>query len=484
MKHYLAIDIGASSGRHILGHRDAEGHLRLEEVYRFDNSQVERGGHACWDVGALFANVVAGLKACAARGVVPESVAIDTWGVDFVLLDSDGRECSDAVAYRDRRTEGVDAIAEAAISPQELYSRAGIQKMSFNTLYQLLALKRDDPAALERAAVLLLMPEYLNYRLTGKIVHDYTNATTTNLVNAAAKDWDVGVIDRLGLPRRIFGPLSMPGAEVGALLPEVAREAGFQTRVVLAASHDTASAYLAVPARDDRSVYISSGTWSLLGVENAEPITSEASRQAGFTNEGGYAYRFRYLKNIMGLWMLQSIRRELNGTDYVAGRDRGASEAALATLADFDRTRTYSFADIEALARAARCDAIVDVNAQRFMAPESMTAEVLAACAEAGVAPPATVGELALCVYRSLAACYAKAIAGLESMTGKRYTAVNIVGGGCRDCFLNELTAAATGLEVIAGPVEGTAVGNLIVQALAAGEFHDLAEARAAIVRE
>ena len=480
MRYFLAIDIGASSGRHILGHIDADGSLALEEIYRFDNSQIERGGHVCWNPDALFASVVAGLKACAEKGITPESVAIDTWGVDFILLDEDLRECSDAVAYRDLRTDGMDAAVAALVPDAELYARTGIQKISFNTIYQLMALKKENPAALEKAAHLLLIPEYLNFRLTGKIVHDYTNATTTSLVNAAACNWDLALIERLGLPRRIFGQLSMPGTAIGPLKPEIAAETGLHANVVLAATHDTASAYLAVPARDDKSVYISSGTWSLLGVENAAPITTEASRLANFTNEGGYAYRFRYLRNIMGLWMIQSIRRELNGTAYVQGRDTGAAASA---LADFEPGRKYSFADLESLARAAECDTVIDVNAQRFMAPQSMIAEVRAACAEAGTKVPATVGELVLCVYRSLADCYRRAIEGLSSITGKRYTTVNIVGGGCRDGFLNELTAKATGLEVVAGPTEGTAVGNLIVQMLAAGVFPDLAKARAAIRR-
>lgn len=482
--YFLAIDIGASSGRHILGHRDSKGQLRLEEIFRFDNTQVERNGHACWDMESLFGNVVAGIKECSKRGITPKSLAIDTWGVDFVLLDNSLKECCDAVAYRDKRTEGMDAVVEALVPREELYSRAGIQKMSFNTIYQLMALKRENPEALEKAAYMLMIPEYLAFRLTGNIVHDYTNATTTNLVDAAAKTWDLATIDKLGLPRRIFGALAMPGVDVGSLLPELAMETGFDGKVVLAASHDTASAFLAVPARDDKAVYISSGTWSLLGVENMQPITTRESMLAGFTNEGGYLYRYRFLKNIMGLWMIQSIRRELNGTAYVKGRAEDAEGArALAALADYEPGRKYSFADLETLARAAHYDTIIDVNAQRFMAPESMVAEVRKAAEESGATPPATVGELILCVYRSLADCYHQSIKGLSLITGKRYTSINIVGGGCRDGFLNSLTADATGLEVFTGPTEGTAVGNLIVQMITAGVFVDLADARSAIVR-
>lgn len=482
-RYFLAIDIGASSGRHILGHVE-NGRIVLEEVFRFDNVQVRRNGHDCWDVDQLFDSVVAGIRKCGEIGKVPETLAIDTWGVDFVLLDRDSKPCSDAVAYRDARTEGIDAVVEAAVPAAELYSRTGIQKMPFNTIYQLVALKREDPASLDKAACMLMMPEYLAFRLTGRIVHDYTNATTTNLVDAERKDWDFATIDKLGLPRRIFGPLSMPGTPVGPLLPGVAAATGFSCQVVLTASHDTASAYLAVPARDDRAVYISSGTWSLLGVENAAPITSEASRRANFTNEGGYAYRFRYLKNIMGLWMIQSIRRELNGTLYVRGKDAAGASTAGAAAADVPFVRAgviYSFADLERLARADTYAGTVDVADNRFMAPESMIREVCAALAEKGEPAPTTVGALMRCVYRSLARCYAAAIRGLSSVTGKQYTSVNIVGGGCKDLFLNELTAEETGLEVFAGPVEGTAIGNLIVQFLAAGVFRSLDEARKGI---
>ena len=479
-RYFLAIDIGASSGRHILGHVD-DGHIVAEEVHRFDNRLVRRGGHDCWDVDALFDGVVEGIAKCVASGRFPTSIAIDTWGVDFVLLDDKLRPCCDAVSYRDSRTNGADDIVSASIPPDELYSRTGIQKLPFNTVYQLAALRRDDPGALERAAHLLLMPEYLNFRLTGKIVHDYTNATTTNLVNAVTRDWDWEAIDRLGFPRRIFGRLSMPGAEVGALLPEVAAATGHAGRVVLTASHDTASAYLAVPARDDRAVYISSGTWSLLGVENDVPITTEASRLANFTNEGGYNYRFRFLKNIMGLWMIQSIRRELNGVSYVKGREAGS--AAASALAAGRNGRPFSFQELEELARESGYEGSVDVDDRRFLAPASMVVEVIAACAEGGFAPPRTVGDLMRCVYRSLAFCYRDAIKGLSALTGRGFTSINIVGGGCRDAFLNELTAAETGLDVFAGPAEGTAIGNLIVQMISADVFPNLAAARAAIVR-
>ncbi len=472
MKNYLAIDIGASSGRHIIG-RVEDGKITLEEVYRFVNSQVRRDGHDCWDMEKLVESVKAGIDEAMKKGPI-ESIGIDTWGVDFVLLDENNEICCDTVAYRDARTKGADAEIEAQVmSFADLYSRCGIQKTAFNTIYQLWALKKEHPEQLEKAAKFLMVPEYLNFRLTGNIVHEYTDSSTTSLLDAAKKDWDYDLIEKLGLPRRIFGKLEMPGATVGEYKG---------VKVVLPAMHDTGSAYLAVPARDDRAVYLSSGTWSLLGVENEQAITTKESCEANFTNEGGAWGRYRYLKNIMGLWMIQSIRRELNGVSYVEGKGAEATKEALAALADYEKGHDYSFSELSMIARGQAYNVIVDVNDSRFLNPDSMIGEVMKAAAETGK-PPSTVGELMQCVYISLAECYANAIKNLAEITGKVYTSVNIVGGGCQDKYLNALTAEATGLEVFTGPIEGTAIGNLIVQMIAGGEFADLAAARAAIVR-
>jgi len=478
MNYHLAIDIGASSGRHILGHLE-DGKIALEEVYRFDNSQIRKDGHDCWDMQALAREVLAGIKACKDAGKIPSSVGIDTWGVDFVLVGENGLPVSDMVAYRDKRTEGADALVEALVPPEELYARCGIQKMAFNTIYQLAALKKEHPEQLEAAHRLLMVPDYLNFVLTGKMSNEYTDASTSSLVNARAKDWDWDVIEKLGLPRKIFGKLEMPGTVLGPFTAEVAASVGFQAQVVLPATHDTGSAFLAVPARDDKAVYLSSGTWSLLGVENMEPITTPAAHAANFTNEGGAWHRFRFLKNIMGLWMIQSIRRELNGVDYVAGKGTGADVWA-AAISDYEKGRSYSYNDLEMAARAAAdFQGIVDANDARFLSPDSMIAEVLAAAD----VKPSTVGELVQCVYRSLAKCYAAMIARLSEIVGKEYTSLNIVGGGSKDGYLNELTRAETGLEVFAGPAEGTAIGNLIIQFIVSGELADLSAARAAVAR-
>ena len=389
----------------------------------------------------LWNGILGGLKKCREIGKIPATIGIDTWAVDFVLLDENGSMIGDAVAYRDGRTQGADKIADALIPASDLYARAGIQKQIFNTIYQLLALQKEHP-------------------------QEYTNATSTNLVNAAAKTWDLDLIRRLGLPEKLFTELSMPGTVVGNLTEEIQKEVGFDAVVILPATHDTGSAFLAVPAKDDNAVYLSSGTWSLLGVENEEPICTEASRRQNFTNEGGAWYRFRYLKNIMGLWMIQSIRRELNGVAYVAGRTSKYADG-----------RQWSFPDlIEAARGAADFISEVDANDNSFLAPDSMIDAIKAYCERTGQAVPGTVGEIMQCVYRSLSRCYKEAIDSLSELTGRTYTSINIVGGGCQDMYLNEMTAKATGLPVYAGPVEGTAV-----QLIAAGEYRDLQAARDAV---
>lgn len=476
MLYHLAIDIGASSGRHILGHLE-NGRMVLEEIHRFDNRQVHKNGHDCWDIDHLWQGILDGLKACKALGKIPATVGIDTWAVDFVLLDQNGRMVGDAVAYRDSRTEGADQLVEAKISAADLYACTGIQKQPFNTIYQLAALQKEHPEQLETAHSLLMIPDYFHYLLTGVQKQEYTNATSTGLVHAAKKTWDRDLLDALGLPRRLFGPLSMPGTVVGPLRDEIAAQVGFQTTVVLPATHDTGSAFLAVPAGDDRAVYLSSGTWSLLGVENEAPITSEASRAQNFTNEGGAWYRYRYLKNIMGLWMIQSIRRELNGVEYVAGKERAAW-----TLDVQPGEKQWTFPDLIAAAEsAADFPSVVNANDERFLAPASMIAAVQATCETTGQPAPRTVGQLMQCVYRSLTLCYKNAIVGLSQLTGKTYTAIHIVGGGCQDNYLNRMTATICRLPVWAGPVEGTAIGNLVIQMIHGGEFADLAAARQCI---
>ena len=460
---FLAVDIGASSGRHIVG-TVRDGKITLQEVYRFENGVHRENGHLCWDIDALAKEVVNGLKAAHEAGYAPATIGIDTWAVDFVLLDAENHRIGDAVAYRDERTEGVRESLEReyGLTFAEHYARTGIQYQPFNTVYQLMALKKEHPEQLAAAKTFLMIPDYLNYLLCGVAANEYTNASTTALVSASGKDWDDELIEKLGLPRGIFQPIKTAGTVLGRFTPEIRAQVGFDAEVILPATHDTGSAFLAVPARDEFAAYLSSGTWSLLGVENPQAITTAASRAANFTNEGGYEYRYRYLKNIMGLWMIQSIRREL-------GAQTG--------------TRP-SFPELIAAAKgAANFTSCVDPDDGRFLAPASMIEEVKAACRDTNQPVPATTGEVMQCVYNSLTQDYRRAIGTLQGLTGKTYTSLNIVGGGSQDAYLNRQTANATGLTVFAGPTEGTALGNLMVQFIHAGIFADLAEARAAIKR-
>ena len=472
MKTYLAVDIGASSGRHILGWLE-DGKMRLSEVYRFKNGAAQKNGRLCWDADGLQRHVLAGLRACAAHGapegsalagcapeaLLPESVSIDTWGVDFVLLDENLNRIGDAVAYPNRRTLGVPEKQEADLPFSELYARTGIQRQVYNTVYQLWSLRQAAPEQLERAAHFLMMPDYLAFTLTGVCANEYTIASTSALLNARERTWDAEILKRIGVPAHIFHPVRMAGEPLGRLTPAVREAAGFDTLVRLAPSHDTASAFLAVPARDENAVFLSSGTWSLIGVENPEPITTAESRAQNFTSEGGYAYRYRYLKNIMGLWMLQNIRRELGQTRF----------------------------DFELLAKLAESAADypgrVDVNDGRFLAPDNMQEAVRVVLRENGFKEKPTAAQTLSCVYHSLAESYAEAVRGLEKITGRAFTSLNIVGGGSQDAYLNQLTADATGLPVYAGPTEGTAIGNIAVQMIAGGALRDVQHARD-VIRE
>ena len=470
---YAAVDIGASSGRVVVGEVAKDGTIQLTEIHRFDNIQKRSDGHDCWDVDMLFRETVAGLAKCKEAGFAPKTVGIDTWAVDFVLLDENDQVLGDAVAYRDERTNGMYAVADAIMSHDAVYRRTGIQRQPFNTIYQLLALKREHPEQLAAAKTFLMIPDYLAFLLTGTKANEYTNASTTCLLNARTQNWDESILEAFDIPRGMFCDIVMPGTNLGAVSPAIEQQIGYATHIIAPATHDTGSAYLAVPARDADAVFLSSGTWSLLGVENEGPITSDASRFQNFTNEGGFELRFRFLKNIMGLWMIQSIRRELNGVDYVAGKGAGHE------LAD----KQWGFGDLieatrEADERASAPAPQVNVNDDRFLAPDSMIEEIKQACRETGQAVPEGVGELMRCVYASLTSCYADSIAELSALTGRAYTSINIVGGGCQDAYLNQLTADACGLPVYAGPVEGTSLGNLVVQMIGAGEFSGLQQAR------
>lgn len=452
MKYFLAIDIGASSGRHILGSMQ-NGKLVLEEIYRFKNGAVKKGGKTFWDHESLFASVVAGLKKCKEIGKIPVSVGIDTWGVDYALLDKDDKLIGEIYSYRDERTLAVMDEVYGIVPKSELYARTGIKEQVFNTVFQLYCDKKSGK--LDNAETFLMMPEYLNFRLTGVKKNEYTNASTTGLLNAKTRDWDTEIIEKLGYKKSLFRTLNDPCTTVGHLKKEIAEEVGFDTIVYLPATHDTASAVMSVPSDGD-PLYISSGTWSLMGIETPDENTSAVAEECGFTNEGGYAKSVRFLKNIMGMWMIQCIKKELNDK--------------------------YDFTELVALARkASYFDSIVAVNDLSFFAPDSMIDAVKNYCEKSGQKVPETIGETVYCVYSSLAECYKSSVEQIEKITGKKFDKIHIVGGGCQNALMNELTASRTGRTVVTGPIEATATGNIVAQMLALSEINSLKEGKAVI---
>ncbi len=449
MKYYLSIDIGASSGRHILSSVQ-DGKLVLEEVYRFENGMTEKDGHLVWEYEKLFSNIIAGLKECKKLGKIPVSVGIDTWGVDYALIDADGKVIGDVYAYRDGRTEEPIKKVHEIIPFETLYKRTGSQFQIYNTIYQLYTDKLSGK--LDKAERFLMMPDFFNYLLTGVMKNEFTNASTTGLMSAKTGDWDMETVKELDLPEKLFKELSDPATFVGNLKPEIAKEIGYDLKVVLPATHDTASAVMAVP-EIGQPLYISSGTWSLLGIESPVAISTEEALKENFTNEGGYGRSTRFLKNIMGLWMIQCVRREYN--------------------------KKYSWGDFVTLSKEVKdFNSIVDVNDNSFLAPASMIEAIKDYCRKTGQKVPETPGEIALCVYDSLAVCYKRAVETVERVTGYKFDTIHIVGGGCQNAYLNELTAKRTGRRVVAGPVEATAIGNALSQLLYDGAVKNINEAK------
>lgn len=449
LEYYLAIDIGASSGRHILAWLE-DGKLKLKEIYRFDNDLKREGNSLIWDMEKIVVEVKRGIKECKNHGAVPKSIAIDTWGVDYVLLDADKKPILPAYSYRDMRTEYAVGEVESIIPPSELYAKTGIQKQNFNTVYQLYCDKKSG--RLNNAEYFLMMPEYLSYRLTGVMKNEYTIASTSGLLNAAEKDWDEDIIDSLGFPKKLFRKLYLPGESVGSFSDEMREEAGFDSNVVLCPSHDTACAVLACPI-EDGGLFISSGTWSLIGVELDCPITSEEARLANFTNEGNIDYRFRFLKNYMGMWLLQNIRKNLG---------KRLSYDEMMNLAEKCGKITY-----------------IDVNSPELTAPENMIEAVKKVAGK----PDMELCDVINCVYHSLARSYADAIGEIERLTNRKINGVNIVGGGSSDDYLNRLTSRYSGRKVSAGPREATAAGNIISQIIRDNDNFDIQTARECIKR-
>ena len=428
MNYYLAIDIGASSGRHILGYID-NGRLKLEEIHRFENYITNQNSTLVWDIEHLVNEVKEGIAKCKEIGKIPCTVAIDTWGVDYVLLDESKKEIKPCYCYRDSRTNAVVDEVESLVSPAQLYAKTGIQKQNFNTIYQLYADKKSG--RLQNAKYFLMMPEYLSFKLTGVYKNEYTNATTTGLVNAKTKTWDNDILSALDLPSELFGALNTPSSLVGDLSADIQKAVGFNCAVLFAPSHDTASAVCACPMRDN-DLYISSGTWSLIGTEITQPILNDNARQLNFTNEGGMDYRFRFLKNYMGMWLFQNIRRNLN------------------------KSMTYD--EMMELAKSSNSYKYFDVNDSTLVAPKNMIDAI------GKLIGSDDLGLILNSAYHSLAKSYSEAVTEIEAVTGKRFNAIHIVGGGCQDKYLNILTRDYTGKSVTAGPIEATATGNIVSQ--------------------
>ncbi len=461
-KHYLAVDIGASSGRHVIAHMEGNV-LVTEQIYRFDNKMEKRRGRLVWDIERLYEEVLEGMKRCAMAGKIPISMGIDTWGVDYVYIDEEGRPLDEVYAYRDPRTNDTDKELEKLISADELYEHTGIQKQKFNTIYQLFEDKKNRAEIYEKADKFLLIPDYLAFRLTGKISAEYTNATTTGMINAKKCDWDEELSERLGIRKTLFPRLINPGSRIGRLSAETVQKVGFDTEYVKVASHDTASAVAAVPT-DKETIYISSGTWSLLGTEIHEPDCSNEAKKANFTNEGGIEHRYRFLKNIMGMWMIQSIRHEYN--------DEYDFQTISQMAEDYDNK----------LSDKHKITDVIDVNDSSFLMPDSMKRAIDEECEKQGIEVPNGIEGYAALIYRSLADCYKKAIDELEGITGKVYETIHVVGGGSKAQYLNRLIEKNTCKKVYAGPVEATAVGNIFLQMISDGTFKDINDVRKHVI--
>lgn len=453
MNTYLAVDFGGGSGRVMAGTID-NGRLTLEEVYRFPNRQIRMGNYIYWDFLALFGEMKTGLRLAAHKGYSIKSIGIDTWGVDFGLIDRQGNLLGNMVCYRDPRTNGLPEELFGHMDISRHYAEAGIQVMPINTLFQLYSMKKNGDVQLELADKLLFMPDLFSFFLTGVANNEYCIASTSEMLDARKRTWNYPLIDSLGLPERLFGEIVMSGTVRGKLKADIAEEIGMngEVDVVAVGSHDTASAVFAVPAVtggvNTRKAFLSSGTWSLLGVELDEPILTEEARLAGFTNEGGVGGKIRFLQNITGLWILQQL--------IAQWKERGED-------AEYETLITA--------AENAEIDSIIRVDDEVFQSPLNMEKAIADYCREHRLAVPKTCGEYVLCILKSLAQRYKQGVTQLNSLLPSPVTQLHIIGGGCRNRLLNRLTEEALGIPVYAGPVEATAIGNILVQALACGEI-------------
>jgi rhamnulokinase len=454
---YLAVDLGAESGRVISGSL-SNNRLHLTEIHRFQNSGVRLGEHLHWDILNLWREIKQGL-ALAESPV--RSIGVDTWGVDFGLLDAEDILIGNPYHYRDNRTDGMMEAVFEILPREEVYRRTGIQFMQLNSVYQLVAMVRDNPSALSIAERLLNMPDLINFFLTGQKTNEYTISSTTQCYNPGSENWDFDMLSRLGIPTRIFGEIVEPGTVLGNLRTSIAEEIGYSTSVISGAGHDTACAIAAVPASVDDYIYLSSGTWSLMGVLLCEPIISSESMAAEMTNEGGVGGKIRFLKNIVGLWLVQACRRQWARE----GQD----------LSYNDLTRMAS--------EASSLTSLIAPGDKRFLAPKNMADEIQAFCQETGQPVPENKGAIVRTVLESLALEYRSVSVQIERLTGKDYPVIHIIGGGTQNKLLNQFAANASGKMVVAGPVEATAIGNILIQAVAMNELTSLEEATAILKR-
>ncbi|MBW4841302.1 MAG: rhamnulokinase, partial [Paenibacillaceae bacterium] len=449
------VDIGASSGRLVRGEMQ-DGRLSLQEIHRFDNGFHEHDGHCYWDIDHLYREILRGLQQARQLGIERCTLGIDTWAVDYVLLDGKGERIGEVYAYRDSRTLGAVPPVHAVHPFSRIYEKTGIQHLTFNTLYQLYA---HDRMELAEAQDILLVPDYLYYLLSGRKMNELTNASTTALLNLKTRDYDPDLLELLGLPRSKFPSLTEPGTRLGAIKPELAQAYDLpECELIVAATHDTASAVLGVPASGASWAYLSSGTWSLIGVELQTPLATKEAMERNYTNEWGAYGTFRFLKNIMGMWLIQEVRK--------------------------DYGKQHSYAELVKLAEAVPpFRSLIDSNDDRFLNPANMTEEIRRFCAATDQLVPDTPGEVARCIFDSLALSYDVYLKELERLTGQKPETLHIVGGGANNALLCQWTADVSGIPVAAGPTESTALGNLLVQMISSGAIRDIGEGRELIRR-
>ena len=460
-RNFFAVDLGATSGRTIIGTLSG-GKVELQELTRFDNHLIEVTGHFYWDVFALYHEIIRGLKLARQRDIPVQSIGIDTWGCDFVFVADDGQILRNPMAYRDPHTFGtMDCYFKEALPKEKVYEKTGIQFMNFNSLFQLYQMGRDNNVALLHARHILFMPDALSYMLTGRAVCEYTVASTSQMLNPMTKDLDVDLVKSLGLRRDQFGAMTTPGTVIGTLTPEMQKITGLDAVPVIAvAGHDTASAVAAVPAANERFAYLSSGTWSLMGIETTEAIINDRSFGLNFTNEGGIEGTTRFLKNICGMWIYERCRKEWPDSEH-----KGHAE----------------------LLEAARaCEAfrsIIDPDDASFVNPDSMLGAINAYCERTAQPAPRTPAEYCRCIFDSLALRYRQVFGWLKEFSDVNLDVLHIIGGGSKNELLDQFTANACGVTVLAGPQEGTAIGNIMLQAKACGDVSDVWQMRSIIAR-